>query len=385
MNPIVTISGGGIIGNYISSRLNKNNIESLVIEKSPADIREKENIRTLTLNSYSKELLDDLGIDIDYAEIKKINVFDGEGAGKIDFSSDEINSENLSYVVYFNDLQKALKIREQERTLFEEEIKKFKEDGVNKSCEILLSKDKQITSQFIAGCDGRNSNIAKLASLKPISSDYNQTAITFTAKSSLKDLTIAHQVFSEKGIFAIMPLPSTTSESTHTVVWSVDNSKLQDQNISEYVKKYISYFEKKLQTEIILNSNVISFNLSNHYFEEYISGSLVLIGDAAHSIHPLAGQGINLGFADADAFCEEIINAYESKINFDKKLALKKYEIRRKSMNLIMLKSMNFFVNLFRSDNLYIRLLRNIGLSSVNKTKFLKRFFINHASGKNKI
>ena len=385
MNPIVTISGGGIIGNYISSRLNKNNIESLVIEKSPADLREKENIRTLTLNSYSKELLDDLGIDIDYAEIKKINVFDGEGTGKIDFSSDEINSENLSYVVYFNDLQKALKIREQERTLFEEEIKKFKEDGVNKSCEILLSKDKQITSQFIAGCDGRNSNIAKLASLKPISSDYNQTAITFTAKSSLKDLTIAHQVFSEKGIFAIMPLPSTTSESTHTVVWSVDNSKLQDQNISEYVKKYISYFEKKLQTEIILNSNIISFNLSNHYFEEYISGSLVLIGDAAHSIHPLAGQGINLGFADADAFCEEIINAYESKINFDKKLALKKYEIRRKSMNLIMLKSMNFFVNLFRSDNLYIRLLRNIGLSSVNKTKFLKRFFINHASGKNKI
>jgi ubiquinone biosynthesis UbiH/UbiF/VisC/COQ6 family hydroxylase len=385
VNPIVTISGGGIIGNYISSRLNKNNIESLVIEKSPADLREKENIRTLTLNSYSKELLDDLGIDIDYAEIKKINVFDGEGTGKIDFSSDEINSENLSYVVYFNDLQKALKIREQERTLFEEEIKKFKEDGVNKSCEILLSKDKQITSQFIAGCDGRNSNIAKLASLKPISSDYNQTAITFTAKSSLKDLTIAHQVFSEKGIFAIMPLPSTTSESTHTVVWSVDNSKLQDQNISEYVKKYISYFEKKLQTEIILNSNIISFNLSNHYFEEYISGSLVLIGDAAHSIHPLAGQGINLGFADADAFCEEIINAYESKINFDKKLALKKYEIRRKSMNLIMLKSMNFFVNLFRSDNLYIRLLRNIGLSSVNKTKFLKRFFINHASGKNKI
>ena len=385
MNPVVTISGGGIIGNYISSRLNNNNIETLVIEKSPADLSDKENIRTLTLNSYSKELLDNLGINIDYAEIKKINVFDGEGTGKIDFSSDEINSENLSYVVYFNDLQSALKRKEQERTLFDEEIKRFKEYGVNKSCEILLSKDKKITSHFIAGCDGRNSNVAKLASLNPISSDYNQTAITFTAKSSLKDLTIAHQVFSEKGIFAIMPLPSTSNESTHTIVWSVDNSKLQDQNISEYVKKYISYFEKKLKTEIILNSNIISFNLSNHYFEEYISGSLVLIGDAAHSIHPLAGQGINLGFADADAFCEEIINAYESKINFDKKLALKKYEIRRKSMNLLMLKSMNFFVDLFKSDNLYIRLLRNIGLSGVNKTKFLKRFFINHASGRNKI
>ena len=385
MNPLVTVSGGGIIGNYISSRLNNNNIETLVIEKSSADLSDKENIRTLTLNSYSKELLDDLGINIDYAEIKKINVFDGEGTGKIDFSSDEIHSENLSYVVYFNDLQSALKRKEKERTLFEEEIKRFKEDGVNKSCEILLSKDKKITSQFIAGCDGRNSNVAKLASLNPISSDYNQTAITFTAKSSLKDLTIAHQIFSERGIFAIMPLPLTTEESTHTIVWSVDNKRLQDQEIKEYVQKNISYFERKLKTEITLNSDIISFNLSNHYFEEYISGSLVLIGDAAHSIHPLAGQGINLGFADADAFCEEIINAYESKINFDKKLALKKYEIRRKSMNLLMLKSMNFFVDLFKSDNLYIRLLRNIGLSGVNKTKFLKRFFINHASGRNKI
>ena len=112
---------------------------------------------------------------------------------------------------------------------------------------------------------------------------------------------------------------------------------------------------------------------------------MVLIGDAAHSIHPLAGQGINLGFADADAFCEEIIKAYQSKINFDKNLVLKKYEIRRKDMNLLMLKSMDFFVDLFRSDNLYIRLLRNIGLSSVNKTNFIKRFFINHASGNNKI
>ena len=385
MNPLVTVSGGGIIGNYISSRLNNNNIETLVIEKSPADLSDKENIRTLTLNSYSKELLDDLGINIDYAEIKKINVFDGEGTGKIDFSSDEIHSENLSYVVYFNDLQLALKRKEKERTLFEEEIKRFKEDGVNNSCEILLSQDKKITSQFIAGCDGRNSNVAKLASLNPISSDYNQTAITFTAKSSLKDLTIAHQIFSERGIFAIMALPLTTEESTHTIVWSVDNKRLQDQEIKEYVQKNISYFERKLKTGITLNSDIISFNLSNHYFEEYISGSLVLIGDAAHSIHPLAGQGINLGFADADAFCEEIINAYESKINFDKKLALKKYEIRRKSMNLLMLKSMNFFVDLFKSDNLYIRLLRNIGLSGVNKTKFLKRFFINHASGKNKI
>ena len=384
MNPVVTISGGGIIGNYISLRLNQNSIESVVIEKSKNKISANKNIRTVTLNPYSKKLLDDVGIKIPYAKIKKINVFDGEGKGSIDFSSDEINEENLSFVVYFNDLEEALKKNVLKTTFFETEIKNFKENN-NGKCEITLSNDKPINSIFLAGCDGRNSNVAKLASLKPVTSNYEQTAITFTASANLKNPYTAYQIFSERGIFAIMPLPSSTDQSFYTIVWSVDNLQIEEQSIENFIKENISYFEKKLKANIKINSDILSFSLSNHHFENYVTGSLVLIGDAAHSIHPLAGQGINLGFADADAFCEEITNAYQAKINIDKHLVLKRYEIRRKNMNLLMLKSMDFFVNLFKSNNLYIKLLRNFGLSRVNKTQFLKKFFINHASGKNKI
>lgn len=384
MNPVVTISGGGIIGNYISLRLNQSSIESVVIEKSKNKISANKNIRTVTLNPYSKKLLDDVGIKIPYAKIKKINVFDGEGKGSIDFSSDEINEENLSFVVYFNDLEEALKKNVLKTTFFETEIKNFKENN-NGKCEITLSNDKPINSIFLAGCDGRNSNVAKLASLKPVTSNYEQTAITFTASANLKNPYTAYQIFSERGIFAIMPLPSCTDQSFYTIVWSVDNMQIEEQSIEDFIKENISYFEKKLKANIKVNSDILSFSLSNHHFENYVTGSLVLIGDAAHSIHPLAGQGINLGFADADAFCEEITNAYQAKINIDKHLVLKRYEIRRKNMNLLMLKSMDFFVNLFKSNNLYIKLLRNFGLSRVNKTQFLKKFFINHASGKNKI
>ena len=384
MNPVVTISGGGIIGNYISLRLNQNSIESVVIEKSKNKISANKNIRTVTLNPYSKKLLDDVGIKIPYAKIKKINVFDGEGTGSIDFSSDEINEENLSFVVYFNDLEDALKRNVLKTTFFETEIKNFKENN-NGKCEITLSNDQPINSIFLAGCDGRNSNVAKLASLKPVTSNYEQTAITFTASANLKNPYTAYQIFSERGIFAIMPLPSSTDQSFYTIVWSVDNLQIEEQSIENFIKENISYFEKKLKANIKINSDILSFSLSNHHFENYVTGSLVLIGDAAHSIHPLAGQGINLGFADADAFCEEITNAYQAKINIDKHLVLKRYEIRRKNMNLLMLKSMDFFVNLFKSNNLYIKLLRNFGLSRVNKTQFLKKFFINHASGKNKI
>ena len=384
MSPIVTISGGGIIGNYISIRLNKSNIKSVIIEKSIKHYELKEKIRTLTLNSFSKKLLDDLDIKLDYAEINKINVFDAEGSGEITFSADEIKEEDLSYVIFFNDLLLELQKKAISSTFFNNEVKELKELS-NDDCDILLSDGKRLQTKIIAGCDGRNSNIAKLSLFEPVTSDYKQTAITFNVKASLENKNIAYQIFSDKGIFAIMPLPYMVDEATHSIVWSVENEKIKDSNSKDYINKNILYFANKLKTEIKICSNNYTFNLSNHYFKDYVSGSSVLLGDAAHSIHPLAGQGINLGFADADVFCEEVIKGFEKSVHLEKKLILKKYEIRRKNMNLIMLKSMDFFVTLFRSDNLYIKLLRNIGFSMVNKTQFLKRFFINHAAGKNRL
>ena len=385
MNPVVTISGGGIIGNYISSRLSKNNIESLIIERSKSKDAIKENIRTLTLNSFSKKLLDDLGIKVPFAPIKEISVFDGDGSGSIHFSSKEINEENLSYVVFFNDLQEKLQDHGDHQVFFENQIEEIFQDNENNCSELKLSNQEKIKTKFIAGCDGRNSNVAKIAKLNEKKSSYNQTAITFTASCETKDEYLAHQIFSDKGIFAIMPLPDNDSKSTHTIVWSVDNENLRDIEIKDYVKNNISYFEQKLSTKIDINSSILTFKLFSHHFENYISGHVVLVGDAAHSIHPLAGQGINLGFADADALCEEIISSYEKSMYIDQALTLKRYEIRRKNMNLLMLKSMDFFVNLFGSKNLYIKLLRNFGLSGVNKTQFLKKFFINHAAGKNQL
>ena len=385
MNPIVTISGGGIIGNYISSRLKKNNIESVIVEKSKNQNPSRENIRTLTLNSFSKKLLDDIGIKVPFAPIKEISVFDGDGSGSIHFSSKEINEENLSYVVFFNDLQQKLQDHDEHQTFFDNQIEDIIQDNEKNYSEIKLSSKDIIKTKFVAGCDGRNSNVAKIAELNEKKSSYNQTAITFTASCETKDAYLAHQIFSDKGIFAIMPLPLNDKQSTHTIVWSVDNKNLLDSSIEDYVNDNIAYFEQKLSTLIKIDSAVLSFKLFSHHFENYISGNVVLVGDAAHSIHPLAGQGINLGFADADALCEEIISSYEKSMHIDQVLTLKRYEIRRKNMNLLMLKSMDFFVNLFGSKNLYVKLLRNFGLSGVNKTQFLKKFFINHAAGKNKI
>jgi len=260
----------------------------------------------LTLNPISKKLLDDVGIEVPSAVIKEISVFDAEGTGKIVFDASEINHDNLSYVVFFDDLLKALQESEHSKIIFDNEIVSINEDTNDEFCEVLLKSKDVIKTTFVAGCDGRNSNVAKITGQKSKRSDYNQTAITFTTISENIDEGKAFQIFSERGIFAAMPLPKNDHGATHTIVWSINNSKLKNQtSIEEYVSKNIHYFEKKLNTQYKICSDLISFKLSNHYFEDYISSSTVLIGDAAHSIHPLAGQGINLGFADADVFCEE--------------------------------------------------------------------------------
>ena len=165
MNPIVTISGGGIIGNYISSRLSKNNIESIVIEKSTEEAENKNYIRTLTLNSFSKKLIDDLGIQIPLAKIKKINVFDGEGTGKINFSSSEVGEDNLSYVAFFDELQHELKKKAYQRIIHGVQIKDISEDSNTNSLNVLLSDQEIINTKFVAGCDGRKSKVAEILSL----------------------------------------------------------------------------------------------------------------------------------------------------------------------------------------------------------------------------
>ena len=382
MHVPIIISGSGVIGNYISLRLKKNNIPSLIIEKLSNSSNQEQSIRTVTLNSYSMALLKDMNIEVKNQPVTKISVRDGEGSGAIDFDAKDINEKNLSYVVMFDELKNKLSCHNKENTFFNAEINEINFQEDNNSTEVILIDGKKFTTNIVAACDGRSSKVAKLSLLKSFNSNYEQVAFTFLVKAENYDESIAKQIFSERGIFALMPSPK---DNNMTVVWSVKNKDLEKKDSTDYVNENLSYFEKKLNTKLEITSSILNFNLSKHYYKNYVNKTIVLLGDSAHSIHPLAGQGINLGFADADIFCEEIIDNYKKGSNLSEKIALKRYEIRRKSLNLVMLKSMDFFVHLFGNENLYLKLIRNWGLSSVNKNKFLKTFFMKHASGFNKI
>jgi len=379
----VIISGGGIIGCYIHLRLKQAGISSQIIEKGLPASGSVANIRTISLNPSTYKLLLEIGIELESKSVETIKVLDEGGSGKIQFKAKEVNEEALSHVAMFNDLLEQIQDKASNAIQFESEITSIsKLDTLTK---VSLNNNCELQTPLLIGSDGRNSPVAQLSNFISKMNDYKQTAFTFLVKEGLdNNNSTASQIFSDKGIFALMPIKH-LKENMFSVVWSVPNELLKDTNKDNFVSKNIDAMTTKINSKITLESDIISFPLSNHHLDSYMKEGIVVVGDAAHSIHPLAGQGINLGFADADILCEEIIKAFKKGYSIGSHRVLKKYEIRRKSINEIMLKAMDGFIGLFGSSNIYIKVLRNLGLNIFNKISFMKVFFINHASGSHKL
>ena len=372
MQQPIVISGAGILGCYISCALSLQGINSIVLEKKDDEV--EDSVRTITLNPFSKNLLDKIGIENDYSMINKMEVKDFDGTGKIVFKSSEIGMDHLAYVSDFAALLMAVRKKASEKILYKEEIIYINNKGdLN---EVTLSSGKVIKTSLIISSDGKNS---KLANKIPKSDkDYFQTALTFLA-SAEKDMNkSAFQIFSDNSICAFMPTRK-KGEDFVTVVWSISDDLIEN-GYEDFIEENLEKISGKIGNSFQIRSKVQSFKLSSHNRSSYIDFPVVLVGDSAHSIHPLAGQGINLGFEDANSLVKKIIKTNDSDtINF--KESLKAYSNERRLQNEIMLKTMDGFVALFNERNPYMRFLRNFGLNAFNQSKFLKSFFIKAASG----
>ena len=372
MQQPIVISGAGILGCYISCALRLQGIDSIVLEKKDDEV--EDSVRTITLNPFSKNLLDKIGIENDYSMINKMEVKDFDGTGKIVFKSSEIGMDHLAYVSDFATLLMAIRKKASEKILYKEEIIDIDKKGdLN---EVTLSSGKVIKTNLIISSDGKNS---KLANKIPKSDkDYFQTALTFLA-SAEKDMNMsAFQIFSDNGICAFMPTRK-KGEDFVTVVWSISDDLIEN-GYEDFIEENLEKISRKIGNSFQIRSKVQSFKLSSHNRSSYIDFPVVLVGDSAHSIHPLAGQGINLGFEDANSLVKKIIKINDSDtINF--KESLNAYSNERRLQNEIMLKTMDGFVALFNERNPYIRFLRNFGLNAFNQSKFLKSFFVKAASG----
>ena len=372
MQQPIVISGAGILGCYISCALSFQGIDSIILEKKDDEV--EDSVRTITLNPFSKNLLDKIGVEIDYSMINKMEVKDFDGTGKIVFKSSEIGMDHLAYVSDFATLLIALRKKAGEKILYKEEIIDI--DNKGDFNEVTLSSGRVIKTNLIISSDGKTSKLAN--NIPKSDKDYFQTALTFLA-SAEKDMNMsAFQIFSDNGICAFMPTRK-KGEDLVTVVWSISDDLIEN-GYEDFIEENLEKISRKIGNSFQIRSKVQSFKLSSHNRSSYIDFPVVLVGDSAHSIHPLAGQGINLGFEDANSLVKKVIKTYDSDtINF--KESLNAYSNERRLQNEIMLKTMDGFVALFNERNPYIRFLRNFGLNAFNRSKFLKSFFVKAASG----
>ena len=382
MSQSVLISGGGIVGSFLGLELAAREIPFKIIEKKPFASSGNDHIRSLTLNLSASERLDYLGVTTASSVIQRMNIFDGSGSGKLPFNCDEANIDYLAKVFSFNDLREALIKKVESSISIGDEITSFKsmESGIQAS----LSNGSTLETNLLVIAEGRNSTLAKSIASENFSKDYEQVAKTFLVEIPELNAEEAIQVFHEKEIFALMPYKNGTEINQFSVVWSMPKELAYDLT-SDNLSTQLQKFEKKLSCKIQATSELLSFPLSAHHLDEYCDQGVCVIADAAHSIHPLAGQGINLGISDAIILAEEIERAINAEKDIGQLALLKKYELRRKTLNASMIRGVDFLFNLFQQDNPYLRLGRNSGLKVVDKLSFLKKNFILHASGIQKI
>lgn len=390
----VIIVGGGMVGLACAALLRDSTLKIAVVDKNTIDLNWNESsfdTRVSAINHQSQAILEKASCDIsalNKSDYNKMYVWDGESSsGFIDFSADEIKNETLGFIVenrrlratIFNACQQANNIDFYWQ--HQCQLVGYQKDFVLLT---MIDGDKKtlnLKAKLMIAADGSRSWLREKSDIKISQKDYQQKAIVCRVKTELPHHDTAYQRFDHLGPLAFLPLEN---KNYCSIVWSVDNDyadQLIDLPDEDFTKRLATTFEYKLGA-IVEVSPRYSFPLLEQTAETIIAPRLALVGDAAHAIHPLAGQGVNLGFADAKALAQQIITIDKKSKDIGLIQNLRTYQRQRASDIFLMKQSMMGFKNLFGSKIPAAQMIRGFLLEKANKTVLLKNFFVDKALGK---
>tara|TARA_R110000772_G_scaffold41479_2_gene96303 strand:- start:5514 stop:6743 length:1230 start_codon:yes stop_codon:yes gene_type:complete len=347
--------------------------------------------RVSALTEGSREFLDQLGVwseicDRRVCAYTDMEVWDGEGTGRIHFAASEVKRAALGHIVENRLLNAALMNRLRDsagvKCYFANPVASLEKQSGGVA--LTLADGRVLRSPVVVAADGANSRIRDWAGFVTREWDYHHHAIVATIETAEAHQNTAWQRFQPEGPLAFLPLPDMAGEQRYSsIVWSAlpeQAEQLMALDDEAFCRELGAKFEYRLGN-IIACSRRLSFPLRQRHAADYVSDGVVLLGDAAHTIHPLAGQGINLGFQDAMVLAEECRRAHERGLSLIESGVLNRYQRRRKGGNLAMMAMMEGFQHLFETPVMPLRLLRNSGMSWLNKALPLKRQIIAKAMG----
>lgn len=390
----IVIVGGGLNGTTLALALAKAGLRSCVIDSLPRDTRADPGFdgRSYALALTSHRMLSGLGLwpklAPDAQPMNEIKVTDGRvGDARVflglHFDSAEIEEGPMGHMIEDRHLRQAvLTAMDAEPLITHLAGETVIDQSVDASgASVTLSSGRALRGRMIVGADGRQSQTATRAGITRMGWSYGQTALVCAIAHELPHGGVAHQLFLPPGPLAILPLTGNRS----SIVWSEETgraaaiSAMDDAGYLDVLRPRFGDF----LGEITLAGDRFSYPLGLTLARRYVADRLALVGDAAHGIHPIAGQGLNAGLRDVAALAHVLSHAARRGEDIASPAVLARYQSWRRFDTASLAMATDLFNRLFSNDNALLRAGRDLGMAAVNALPGLRRAFLREAAGLN--
>ncbi|MDP2579891.1 UbiH/UbiF/VisC/COQ6 family ubiquinone biosynthesis hydroxylase [Shimia thalassica] len=390
----ILIAGGGLNGPALALGLAQAGFDVTIVDNRPTLARADDNFdgRGYALAVASKRLLTAIGVWDDIAgnaqpmnDIKVTDGRAGEGPSPffLHFDHTEIEEGPVGFMLEDRFLYRAF----MDALGKEKRITQISQDSVIDQAPdatgvtVSLASGRTLRARLLVGCDGRQSGVAQRAGIKRTGWGYGQTALVCAIAHEKPHHGIAHQFFMPPGPLAILPLPGNMC----SIVWSeTDENAAEIQALSE--EDYMAVLQPRFGDflgKIELAGARFTYPLNLTVANEFVTDHVALVGDAAHGMHPIAGQGLNAGLRDVAALVEILQDAKQRGEDFSTINVLERYQEWRRFDTHALIAATDLTNKLFSNDNPLLRLGRDIGMGLVNASPALRRTFMREAAGLN--
>lgn len=401
----ILINGGGMVGLSLALALANAGFSVIVLDAQAAPATPDAlqtgmtqpdfDSRVSALTAASQSWLASLGVwetlaGLRVCPYRDMRVWDADGTGAIHFTAEEVHASVLGHIVENRLLCAVLHaaLLQQPQVIVRNGVALAKATLAatpGNYSEITADDGSHYRCRLLIGADGGNSTVRTLCGFATREWSYEQQAIVATVHTAQPHAHTAWQRFTGSGPLAVLPLelPGVPVQHYSSIVWSCDSAlaaELMALTDAAFISRLQRAFESRLGDMTLVTPRV-AFPLRQQHATDYVQAGVALVGDAAHTIHPLAGQGVNLGLADARCLVEVLGKAHQRGEDIATLQTLSRYQRERKGPNLAMMLAMEGFKRGFGSDNLLLRWLRNTGLRLADRQQTLKRTLIRQAMG----